>query len=191
MNIRGKGLLGTIVSLAILFTAGYFLYSLLQQSKSPTILLLNAIDQVPQDATFDKSNFEWLTNIGLTQKGFIKSSIIATTLKGTVEAINVTDGSLKISSRHYYVGRSGYYDYAGTITLKTDDGKVRTFYFSPTRMANMKVFKESSLRKLTDIKAGDKVEITETVDLAVSNINDANFLSLDVRILQTSKSLLK
>ena len=183
MDIRGKGLLGTIVSLAIFFIAAYLIYSLLQQSKSPTTLLLNAIDEVPQDATFAKSNFEWLTNIGLTQKSFIKSSIIATTLKGTVEAVSDTDGSLQISSRHYYVGRSGYYDYAAAITLKTDDGNVRTFYFSPRRMANMKVFKESSLRKLTDIKAGDKVEIIETVDLAVPNINDANLISLIVKIL--------
>jgi hypothetical protein len=51
-------------------------------------------------------------------------------------------------------------------------------------MEAMKVLEGSQVKKFSDIKIGDRIEIEETVDLKLPNQNDENLISLEVRIIK-------
>lgn len=158
--------------------------------KDDRIKMILAIDSLSEDSyTFPKSNLEWITaTIGLAPKGFTQSSIVTTTVAGTVTEQNEATGAIDIASRHYYVGTPGKYQYSGSLGLTSADDVTRTFFFSPRRMQEVSVFtvrngKQTPIN-FADIKPGDQVEVEESVDLSRSNINDQNLISLTIRILK-------
>lgn len=174
-----------LVFALVLVASSYLYLETLKKDPKEFVLrsFIKSASLVPAESTFAKSNFEWLTYIGLTNKEFIKSSLISTTLTGTVVTTDTTPGKLPIEAKEYFVGEKGFYQYGSTITIKTESGLERTFYFSPQRTKAMKVMKGNVVKKFNDIVPGTKIEITETVDLAVPNPNDANLVSLTVKIL--------
>jgi hypothetical protein len=185
-TVRKNSISIPLLVFALVLVASSYLY-LETLKKNPREFVLRSFIKsaslVPEESTFAKSNFEWLTYIGLTNREFIKSSLISTTLTGTVVSAEATPGKLPIEAKEYFVGEKGFYQYGSTITIKTDSGLERTFYFSPQRTKAMKIMKGNVNKKFTDVVPGSKVEITETVDLAVPNPNDANLVSLTVKIL--------
>jgi hypothetical protein len=146
--------------------------------------LFESIDQLSEEFSLPKSNLEWFyASIGLLPKGFLKSSLITSTITGRVVEIDNTPDKVKILSKHYYIGEPGYYNYAGRIMLSTKDGKTHTFFFSPRRVELMKVAEGKIQKSFDDIKVGDTIEVSETIELTRSNINDENLISIDVKIL--------
>lgn len=148
-----------------------------------------AIDSLPTDTAVPKSNYEWFhASVGSLPEGLVQSSIIATTVQGEIAELTQDGDRVRIRSKYYYVGDPGFYEYAGRITLRQEDGSTTPLLFSPKRMETMRVVRAAGSREIpmsfSDLKVGDRVEITETVDLARSNINDENLVSLTVRVLQ-------
>lgn len=159
-----------------LWRAGQSLTQSLNQSK------LNGKSVMPD------SNVEWLLNeLLLLPNDELKSLIVTTTVFGKVKEAareNGKTGGLK----DYYVGEPGFYVYEGKISFDRADGTPSIYYFSPRRMKLMNIFRRTEAGKeiirFEDIKPGDTVEIEESVDLSVPNLNDANVKSLTVTILE-------
>lgn len=140
---------------------------------------------VGDDSAIPKSNQEWLLYMSKLKKGLLEKYIITTTIKG--EIVDISDKLGKIGGlSDYYTGEKGYYVYGGKFRLK-NQGLYNTIFFSQKRMEIMKVFKKTSEgyieKKFNDIKAGDNIEIEESLDLAISNINDGNVFHLIIKIL--------
>jgi len=182
-----------VILLCIVAFAGFIAGYMMRSPQAPASIndhqiLLSAIDSMKSDSyAFPKSNLEWVSaNIGLTPKEFMKQSLIATTVVGKVAEAKKESGSMPIASKYYFVGNPGLYAYESTIGLTDVNGEAKTFYFSPKRTQMMKVVRVVKGREIpatfADIKTGSRVEVTETVDLAQSNINDANLVSLIVRM---------
>lgn len=149
------------------------------------VALINAIDKNTGEYAFDKSNLEWiLVNIGLTPRPLLKQSLVSTTLTGTVKRVVLTNDKAPILSRHYYVGTPGQYEYEGMVELTDGKGTTKSVLLSPKRMALLRVYRLTGGTKetigFTEIPAGATVELTETVDLAQSNIDDANVQSVEI-----------
>lgn len=183
------GRIGWFIFLVFAFFGGYFLRSEKLKTEPDPVKLINAIDALKGEYGFSKSSLEWVAaTIGLTPKSHLKHSIVRTAVMGVVVAKTSTLNSLPILSRHYYVGAPGTYEFAGSLTLTSAVGETKVYHFSPRRMEFMKVF--SLLRgkempaKFADITANNVVEIEETVDLAQSNVNDENLISITVRIIK-------
>ncbi len=174
--------------LVILAAFGGYSYREIKSSdQSGRAKLLQAINEISDNQGFAKSNLEWVVaNIGLIPEEQLKHSIIATAVTGTVVSSSQEPGSLPISAKHYYVGEPGYYDYTGKIVLAGLSGETKTYYFSPRRMETMEVYVVENGRQVPatfeEIATEDRVEIEETVDLAQSNIDDDNLISLTVLI---------
>lgn len=171
--------------IAVLFSVAVVLFNRLntlkpEQAKA-AFLNLNT------DYSLPESNREWFEHISRVKKDVLKSLIVKMTVVGEVADISGKSGKLG-GLEDYYVGEKGYYHYEGLIRLKTESGDSNTVYFSKRRMEILKVYEVSERgvveKRFSDIKVGDKIEIEEAVELAISNINDANVLSLTIRILK-------
>lgn len=132
--------------------------------------------------TIPSSNLEWLSKEVVIPKDVLKKMILATTVTGKIADSKLLSGRLSGFSEYYTGSEKGYYAYEGYIRLKPlDDGKVKSFYFSSKRMNIMRVIDKSGKKiNFDDLKIGEVVEIEETVDLAILNIDDKNVISLTV-----------
>lgn len=143
---------------------------------------VNSYTLQPSAVTIPSSNLEWLSKAALVPKDVLKKMILATTVTGKIADSKLLSGRLSGFSEYYTGGEKGYYAYEGYIRLKPlDDGKVKNFYFSSKRMNIMRVIDKSGEKiNFDDLKIGEVVEIEETVDLAILNIDDKNVISLTV-----------
>lgn len=136
----------------------------------------------PQPAISD-SGRDWLENVVGTSKEIMTKMLVATTVSGKITDINQERGKFPIEG-NYYTGEPGYYTYAGQLKLASENGVGERFYLSPRRMELVKVFNRAGEEiGFGDLEAGDTVEMEETVDLAVPNQDDANVLSLTIKII--------
>ena len=104
--------------------------------------------------------------------------------------INAEPGRME-GLKDYYTEEKGYYYYYGKIKLQAENRLSNTFHFSKKRMELMKVYlmtdKGPVVNSFANIKINNYVEIEESVDLAISNIDDKNVLYLVVRIYLNNK----
>ena len=143
------------------------------------------IPPVSQDSprsAISASGRDWLENVVGTSEEVMTKMLVTTTVFGKITDINQEKGKFPISGS-YYTGEPGFYTYAGQLKLVSENGPAERFYLSPRRMELVKVFNpEGEEIEFDDLQAGDEIEIEETVDLAIPNQNDANVLSLTIRI---------
>lgn len=129
------------------------------------------------------SGRDWLENVTGTSEGVLTRMLVTTTVAGKITDINQDRGKFPIEG-DYYTGEPGYYTYAGQLKLVSENGMGERFYLSPRRMELVKVFNRAGKEiGFGDLEAGDTVEMEETVDLAVPNQDDANVLSLTIKII--------
>lgn len=133
------------------------------------------------------SHLEWLNNVKIYQKNILKQLTVTSIVKGQVVEVSREKGKLS-GLKYYYTGEAGYYVYHGSVKLTSEEDTENTLYFSEKRMKVIKIYEYSSQgineRKFEDIKVGDIVEVEESVDLALPNINDENVLYLTIKILK-------
>ena len=128
------------------------------------------------------SGRDWLENVTGTSESVLTRMLVTTAVAGKITDINREEGKFPIEGS-YYTGEPGFYTYAGQLKLVSRDGLGERFYLSPRRMELIKVFNADGREiDFDDLEVGDMVEMEETVDLAVPNQNDANVLSLTIRI---------
>jgi hypothetical protein len=138
-------------------------------------------DDSPRPA-ISASGRDWLENVVGTSEEVMTKMLVATTVSGKITDINQEKGKFPISGS-YYTGEPGFYAYAGQLKLVSENGPAERFYLSPRRMELIKVFNPAGGEiEFDDLKAGDAVEMEETVDLVIPNQDDANVLSLIIRI---------
>lgn len=143
------------------------------------------IPPVSQDSprpAISASGRDWLENVTGTSEGVLTRMLVTTTVAGKITDINRKEGKFPIEGS-YYTGEPGYYAYAGQLKLVSENGTGERFYLSPRRMELVKVFNADNEEiSFDDLQVGDTVEMEETVNLAVPNQDDANVLSLTIRI---------
>jgi len=134
--------------------------------------------------TIPKSNMEWLRTRQRFGKGMLKSFKAEYTIQG--ELISVKEEAGKIEGLNdYYVEEKGNYIYGAKLTLKHQNN-TKTIYFSKPRLSLIKIYRYNYSQnryqeiKLSELKQGSYVEITEAVDLAIDSINDKNVLYLSI-----------
>lgn len=133
--------------------------------------------------TIPSSNLEWISKQALIPKAILKKMIQTTSVTGKITEIKLATGKLS-GLKEYYTGEEkGYHAYEGYIRLRPlQDGKVVTIYFSPKSMSIMRLVDDSGkTMRFGDLTVEDAIEIEESVDLAVSNIDDENVLSLIIK----------
>lgn len=121
-----------------------------------------------------ETNLKWLENLGLLQKGVLVRIVITTTAKGQV---------FQISEKAGVVADGDYY-YLKKLALQGENGSRNAIYFSPHRVAIMKIYEEPSGKPInfSEINIGDFVEIEESLDLLRPNYNDENVLYLMIKV---------
>lgn len=136
--------------------------------------------------TIPASNLEWLANEALVPTTVLKKMLHTTTVGGEVVEVKREEGKLP-GLRDYYTGtEKGFYAYGGLIKIKPAQTEAaETFYFSPRRMEIMEVTDAAGKKiKFDDLKTGMMIEMEETVDLAISNIDDQNVISLTIKVIK-------
>lgn len=129
------------------------------------------------------SGRDWLENVTGTSKQVMTKMLVATTVSGKITDISQERGKFPIKGS-YYTGEPGFYTYAGRLKLVSPNGTGERFYLSARRMELVKVFNQAGEEiGFGDLEPGDNVEMEETVDLATPNQNDANVLSLTIKII--------
>ncbi len=143
------------------------------------------ISTVSQDSprpAISASGRDWLENVTGTSEGVLTRMLVTTAVAGEITDINREEGKFPIEGS-YYTGEAGFYAYAGQLKLIGGNELGERFYLSPRRMELVKVFNPGGDEiSFDDLRAGDTVEMEETVDLAIPNQNDANVLSLIIRM---------
>jgi len=184
---------------AAVFAAGFLILAIMrfrEFKKDVSSVSLQSVAALPTPTdsynfqasadTIPASNLEWLANEVVAPKTVLKRMIHTTAVGGEITEIKRQSGKLP-GLKDYYTGpEKGYYTYGGFVRLKPlGEGKVESFYFSPKRMEVMETT-DSTGQKIAfdDLSIGSIVEIEETVDLAVSNINDQNVISLTIKIIK-------
>lgn len=168
--------MGTGTSVLIIAVAA-MVYLRLQAKNLPP-----AAEDSPRPA-ISASGRDWLENMVGTSKEVMTKMLVATTVSGKITDINQDRGKFPIEG-NYYTGEPGYYTYAGQLKLVSENGMGERFYLSPRRMELVKVFNPGGEEiSFDDLQVGDTVEMEETVDLAVPNQDDANVLSLTIKII--------
>lgn len=166
---------------------GYLLSSISKIDR-PGSLFFSIVEKQISNKSIPRSNLEWLGNISLKGGKQLKSFIVTTTFEGKVVEVSNEHGWWKIGTKYYYVGKLGYYEYAGKITLEDTERDKQLLLISTKRMNELKVFQVSNGKntpaKFSDIRVGDKIELTETVDLTIPNQNDENLVSITIRIVK-------
>lgn len=187
-----------LVSLAaVIFAAGFLIMSTIRLGELKRTIPAGApplTTSTPAPAnilqasenTIPASNLEWLENEVLIPITILKKMLYSSVVAGKVVEIKRESGKLS-GLKDYYAGpEKGYYVYQGLIRLKSSqDGYGETFYFSPREMNIMKVTDAAGNEiSFDDLKTGSMIEIEETVDLAVSNIDDQNVIALTIKVIK-------
>lgn len=169
--------------IAVVFAAGFLILATVRlQEIKKTVLPVNQ----STNNTIPASNLEWLANETLVPRTLLKKIVYTTVVAGEITEIKRGPGRLS-GFKDYYTGpEKGYYVYGGYIRLKpVGGGKGEIYYFSPRIMEIMGITdfygKKISFDELT---IGSMVEIEETADLVVSNINDQNVISLAIKVIK-------
>jgi hypothetical protein len=142
----------------------------------------------PSSDAIPKSNIEWLTTRQRFDKGMLKNFKVEYTIQGKLVSVEEETGKIE-GLEDYYVGEEGKYVYGAKLTLD-HLGNRKTIYFSNKRLSIIKLYKYDKLLnkyisiQLKELMPGKKIEVTEVVDLAISNINDENVLSLNIYQLE-------
>lgn len=178
------------VSLAAAVFAGGFLIlatTRLREFKKATLSTpANSYNFQATADTIPASNLEWLANEVLAPKTVLKRMVHITAVAGEITEIKRESGKLP-GLKDYYTGpEKGYYSYGGYVRLKPlGEGNIESFYFSPKRMEVMGVTDLLGKKiAFDDLVIGAVIEVEETVDLAVSNINDGNVISLTIKVIK-------
>ncbi len=175
LNIVKQFMLGFIAAGLIISTAAG-VYFRLEAKNAPAGSAAS-----PRPAV-SASGRDWLENVIGTSEGVLTRMLVTTTVVGEIADANRKQGKMPIEGS-YYTGEPGFYTYAGQLKLTAGSGMKESFYLSPRRMELVKVFNAGNEEiSFDDLKTGDAVEMEETVDLAAPNQDDANVLSLIIRI---------
>lgn len=147
---------------------------------------INNIKTSNKISVFSASNLEWLNLYSKLTKGSLNEFITTWKSEGIVDQISDQPGE-KSGFKDYYTGqKKGFFHYAGKLSLIYKNNRKIEWALSDRRMKLLKVYKMSPSgpveQSFQDIKRGDRVEIEESVDLTVSNINDENVRYLIIRI---------
>lgn len=137
-------------------------------------------------SVFPASNIEWFNLYSKLSAGGLNEFVITWKTQGTVNQISDKPGD-KPGFNDYYTGdKKGYFHYSGKITLAYTNNKKIEWALSDRRMQLLKVYDITPSgpveKTFQDIKVGDNIEIEESVDLSISNINDENVRYLVIRI---------
>lgn len=166
---------GAAAAAAIIFIAAAVYFKIKTKNVVPPLA------QSPRPA-ISAAGRDWLENVIGISEGILTQMLITTTASGKIADINRDSGEISIDG-DYYTGKPGFYTYRGQLKL-TGDGVGERFYFSPRRMEIIRVFDANNQQiSFDDLRIGDTVDIEETVNLAAPNQNDANVLSLSIRII--------
>lgn len=188
-----------IVSLAaVVFAAGFLVLATVRLAEFKKIIPLAkpapTAESKPTPAnilaasedTIPASNLEWLANEALVPTTVLKKMLHITSVGGEVVEIKRESGKLPGLTDYYTGPEKGFYAYDGFIRIKpAPDENAESFYFSPKRVEIMKIT-DASGKKIgfDDLKLGSTIEMEETVDLAVSNIDDQNVISLTIKVIE-------
>lgn len=141
---------------------------------------------VASENTIPASNLEWLANEALVPAAMLKKMLHTTTVGGEMVEVKREEGKLP-GLRDYYTGTErGFYKYGGWVKIKPlqSEGE-EIFYFSPKRMEIMEVTDAAGKKiKFDDLKTGMAIEMEETLDLAISNIDDQNVISVTIKVVK-------
>ena len=184
---------------AAVFAAGFLILATMrfrEFKKNASSVPSQSVSAIPAPAdsynfqasadTIPASNLEWLANEVPVPITVLRRMIHTTAVGGEITEIKRESGKLP-GLKDYYTGPEiGYYAYGGLVRLKPPgEGKIESFYFSPKRMEVMGVTDLLGKKiAFDDLSIGSIVEIEETVDLAVSNINDQNVISLTIKVIK-------
>jgi hypothetical protein len=189
INTNNKFLSLLVVVLLVLLVAKYLVAKDKDSTPSNPEYIGGLVESMPEAGAISKSNMEWfLVSVASLPQELVKESLITTTVSGTVEKVDTSSGKANILSKYYYVGEPGVYEYGGALTLQTENGQSTPLLFSHQRMEKLEVIRVvngvETVIGFEDLEEGDVVEVSETNDLAINNIDDANVLSVVIRVLE-------
>lgn len=141
-------------------------------------LLLNRSGYSPKH--IENSFLEWLDNKTGMSREFMESLTVTEVVIGNVVSAERRNGKIG-GLKYYYTGEKGNYVYDSVLVLKKN-GKTIPLYFSALRTKVLRVYRGSELIELEDLKDGESVMVSETVEVRKSNLNDQNLVNLTIKV---------
>lgn len=123
---------------------------------------------------------EWLDNKLQPGNTFVKSLTVTEIIEGTVESVGYKKGRIG-GLKYYYTGSPGYYTYDSYVSIM-HEGKIVPIFFSPERTRKMKVFRDGQQIPFDSIKQSEFIRLTEVLDIAKDNRDDANLIEIRIDI---------
>lgn len=165
-----------IILLFMFFVAGmYFI------QKNRSIQFLTLAQSAPENQNINShaipdTNVKWFMNKTKAIKDIMTKAAMTYTIEGEVTAISQTPGNVAGDDYHYL----------RSLIVKNKNNEENIIYFSPRRTSIMRVIKNHggtySNMSYNDITVGAYIEIEESVDLLMPNLEDQNVLFLTLMV---------